>query len=187
MRGFWWSHVGWILSGRNDETRTELIPDFHRYPELRWLNRWHLVPPIALAVALFLAGGWPWLVWGYFASTVLLWHGSFTINSLAHVFGRRRYATTDSSRNSFLLALVTMGEGWHNNHHHYMAAARQGFFWWEIDGTYCVLKILSWCGIVRDLRQPPRHVLAATAAATVMGAQPVPSLKGALAGPLAGS
>ena len=159
QRGFWWSHVGWILSDAYNQTETDLIRDFAKYPELRWLNRWFLVPPVALAVAIFLAGGWSALIWGFFISTVLLWHGSFCVNSLAHVFGRRRYPTTDSSRNSLLIALITMGEGWHNNHHHYMASARQGFFWWEIDCTYYVLKLLSWFGIVWELRSPPAHVL----------------------------
>jgi stearoyl-CoA desaturase (delta-9 desaturase) len=114
---------------------------------------------VALAVVLFLIGGWGWLVWGYFLSTVVLWHSSFTVNSLSHIFGKRRYLTTDTSKNNFYLALLTMGEGWHNNHHHYMASARQGFFWWEVDFTYYTLKTLSWFRIVWDLRQPPRHVL----------------------------
>ena len=159
LRGFLWSHVGWILSDRYNETRTELIGDFHKYPELRWLNKYHVVPPVILGVCMFLAGGWGMLVWGYCISTVILWHSSFTVNSLSHIFGRRRYETSDSSKNNVLLALITMGEGWHNNHHHYMASARQGFFWWEVDFTYYLLKMLSWCGIVWDLRQPPRHIL----------------------------
>ncbi len=160
LRGFWWSHVGWILSNRYNRTEVEQIRDFYKFPELRWLNRWFLVPPLTLALALFLAGGWEWLVWGFFVSTVLLWHGSFLVNSLAHVFGRRRYPTPDNSRNSFLMALLTLGEGWHNNHHHYMASARQGFFWWEIDVTYYLLKLLAWFGLVWELREPPPHVLA---------------------------
>jgi stearoyl-CoA desaturase (delta-9 desaturase) len=157
--GFWWAHLGWILSNKYDRTRTELIADFQRFRELRWLNKYHLVPPVTLATILFLIGGWGALVWGFFIRTVMLWHGSFTINSLAHVFGRRRYQTTDTSKNSFLLSLITCGEGWHNNHHHYMAAARQGFFWWEIDFTYYVLKVLSWVRIVWDVRQPPPAIL----------------------------
>jgi stearoyl-CoA desaturase (delta-9 desaturase) len=157
--GFWWSHVGWILSDRFDATRSELVPDLYRYPELRWLNKYHLLPPVVMAVALFLIGGWGLMVWGFFIRTVLLWHGSFTVNSLAHVFGRRRYPTADTSKNSFLLALITMGEGWHNNHHHFMAAARQGFFWWEFDPTFYILKVLSWCRIVWDLRPVPAHLL----------------------------
>jgi len=161
--GFWWSHVGWILSNRFDETRTELIPDLHKFPELRWLNKYHLVPPFVMAITLFLIGGWGMMFWGFFIRTVVLWHGSFTVNSLTHVFGRRRYPTTDTSRNSFIIALITMGEGWHNNHHHYMASARQGFFWWEFDPTYYVLKVLSWFRLVWDLRPVPLHVLHATA------------------------
>jgi stearoyl-CoA desaturase (delta-9 desaturase) len=108
---------------------------------------------------MFLIGGWGMLVWGYCISTVILWHSSFTINSLSHLIGRRRYITEDTSKNNLILALVTMGEGWHNNHHHYMASARQGFFWWEIDLTYYVLKVLSWFRIVWDLREPPAHLL----------------------------
>jgi stearoyl-CoA desaturase (delta-9 desaturase) len=163
--GFWWSHVGWILSDKFDETRSELIPDLHKFPELRWLNKYYLVPPVVMAVTLFLIGGWGMMLWGFFIRTVLLWHGSFTVNSLAHVFGRRRYQTEDTSKNSLLLALITMGEGWHNNHHHYMAAARQGFFWWEIDGTFYVLKVLSWFRLVWDLRPVPPHMLAPNEAA----------------------
>ncbi len=162
--GFWWSHVGWILSDRYNDTRVELIRDFYKYPELRWLNRYHLVPPVALAAALFLVGSWGMLVWGFFISTVLLWHTSFTINSLSHVFGWRRYETSDTSRNNPFLALLTMGEGWHNNHHHYMASARQGFFWWEVDLTYYVLRVLSWFRIVWDLRQPPEALLSPSGA-----------------------
>jgi stearoyl-CoA desaturase (delta-9 desaturase) len=164
--GFWWSHVGWILSDSYNKTEMHLIRDFAKFPELRWLDRYHLVPPAVLAVALFLFGGWGALVWGFFISTVILWHGSFTINSLAHLFGRRRYQTTDTSRNNWWLALITLGEGWHNNHHHYMASVRQGFFWWEIDVTYYVLKLLSWCRIVWDLRIPPPHVLYPSEAAS---------------------
>lgn len=162
--GFWWSHVGWILSDRYNTTQVDLIRDFHKYRELRWLNRYHLVPPVVLAVALFLIGGWGMLIWGFFISTVVLWHSSFTINSLSHLFGRRRYATSDTSKNNVFLALLTMGEGWHNNHHHYMASARQGFFWWEVDLTYYTLKVLSWFKIVWDLRQPPETALIPTEA-----------------------
>jgi len=159
--GFWWSHVGWILSDKYNVTQVDLIRDFHKYPELRWLNRYHLVPPVILAVSLFLLGGWGMLVWGFAISTVILWHSSFTVNSLSHLFGSRRYPTTDTSRNNVFLALLTMGEGWHNNHHHYMASARQGFFWWEVDFTYYLLKALSWFRIVWDLRQPTEVALAA--------------------------
>jgi stearoyl-CoA desaturase (delta-9 desaturase) len=159
--GFYWSHVGWILAPDYDETLYERIPDMAKYPELRWLNEHYLIPPVALAVLLYLVGGLPWLVWGFFISTTVLWHATFTINSLAHVFGSRRYATTDASRNNLWLALLTMGEGWHNNHHRYMNSARQGFFWWEVDASYYVLVVLSWFGIVWDLHQPPAKILVA--------------------------
>jgi stearoyl-CoA desaturase (delta-9 desaturase) len=153
--GFWWSHVGWILDMNNDATKLENVKDLARYPELVWLNRYHVVPAAIVGVGMFLVGGWPLLFWGFFLSTVLCWHGTFIINSLCHVFGSRRYQTTDTSRNNLLFALITLGEGWHNNHHHYQSSTRQGFFWWEIDITYYVLKTLSWMGIVWDLRQPP--------------------------------
>jgi stearoyl-CoA desaturase (delta-9 desaturase) len=158
VRGFWWSHVGWILCDRTGGTDLDRIRDFAKYPELRFLNRHDWIGPWALGVASFLIGGWSGLVVGFFGSTVLLWHGTFVINSLAHVFGRRRYHTRDTSRNSLILALVTGGEGWHNNHHHYPASARQGFYWWEIDATYYVLRALSWVGIVRDLKVPTRTI-----------------------------
>jgi stearoyl-CoA desaturase (delta-9 desaturase) len=156
--GFYWSHVGWILSDKFEETRWEKIPDLRKYPELRWLNRWHLVPPTALAVLLALVGGPSALIWGFFVSTVVLWHCTFFINSLAHVFGKRRYPTTDTSRNSFLLALLTLGEGWHNNHHYYMTTANQGWFWWELDVSYYLLRLLSAFGLVWDLATPPRKI-----------------------------
>ena len=157
--GFWWAHVGWILSSRYDETPSDLIKDFVKYPELRRLNKWHLVPGILLAVLLLVFGGWPAFVWGFLVSTVLTWHATFAINSLTHVFGRRRYRTTDTSRNSVLLALLTLGEGWHNNHHYYQTATRQGFFWWELDISYYILKLLSIPHIVWGLREPPERVL----------------------------
>jgi stearoyl-CoA desaturase (delta-9 desaturase) len=158
QRGFLWSHVGWILCDRYAETRYESIKDFARFPELRFLNRFYLLPPVLLAVVLFLIGGFPVLVWGFFVSTVLLWHGTFTINSLSHVFGRRRYKTTDTSRNNWLLALVTCGEGWHNNHHYHQNTANQGWFWWEVDLTYYGLKLLQGLGLVWELRTPSPSV-----------------------------
>ena len=158
--GFWWSHVGWILSDKYNDTRFDYIGDFAKFPELRWLNKYCLVPPAVLGAALFLIGGWGLFAWGFCLSTVLLWHGTFTINSLSHIFGKRRFPTTDTSKNNWLLALVTLGEGWHNNHHYYMASARQGFYWWEIDLTFYTLKVLSWFRLVRELRRVPEHVLA---------------------------
>ncbi len=176
QRGFWWSHVGWILCNKYDETKFDRIRDFARYPELRWLNKYFLVPPVLMCVALFLIGGWGLLVWGYFISTVFLWHGTFTINSLSHLFGSKRYQTTDDSRNNWLLALITMGEGWHNNHHYYMSTANQGFFWWEIDASYYFLKIFSWLGLVWDLRTPPQRILDGAAAPEELAAAAPPAL-----------
>ena len=156
--GFWWSHVGWILSRKTEDTNFKTIPDLARYPELRWLNTYHVVPGVALAVSLWLVGSWWALVWGFFVSTSVLWHGTFSINSLAHWWGRRRYDTTDDSKNSFALALITMGEGWHNNHHYYPRSAAQGFFWWEVDMTMYILRALSAVGLVWDLQTPPKAV-----------------------------
>ncbi len=158
-RGFWWAHVGWILCRKYEDTDLSRVKDLAKYPELRWLDKHYLVPPTILAVLVFALGGASALFTGFFLSTVLLYHGTFTINSLTHRFGRRRYATTDTSKNSLLLALITLGEGWHNNHHYYQGSANQGFFWWEIDVSYYTLVVLSWFGLVRDLRKPPQKVL----------------------------
>lgn len=152
QRGFWWAHVGWILSNQHDGYDPRLIQDFGKFPELRWLNRHHWVPTAVLGAALFLIGGWSVFVWGYVVSTVLLFHCTFAINSLAHLWGWRRFDTPDGSRNNPLLALITLGEGWHNNHHQYMYSCRQGLCWWEVDLTFYVLKLLSWLRITRDLR-----------------------------------
>jgi stearoyl-CoA desaturase (delta-9 desaturase) len=153
------SHVGWILSRRHDATDLVKIADFSRYPELMWLHRYHLVPAIVLAVVCFLIDGWPGLVVGFFCSTVLVYHATFCINSLAHVHGRRRYVTGDDSRNNWFLAFLTMGEGWHNNHHACQSSVRQGFRWWEIDPTYYILSILARVGVVWNLKTPPQQLL----------------------------
>jgi len=160
QQGIFWSHVGWILCDKYGPTDKDAIRDFVRYPELRFLDRHDWIGPWALGVASFLVAGWSGLVVGFFLSTVLLWHATFSVNSWAHLVGRRRYATSDTSRNSWAVALLTSGEGWHNNHHHYQASARQGFFWWEIDPTYYVLRLLSLVGVVHQLRTPPARVRA---------------------------
>jgi stearoyl-CoA desaturase (Delta-9 desaturase) len=157
--GFWYSHVGWILATDTEETDYSRISDMARYPELRWLNNYHVVPGVALAVGLYLVGGWNALVWGFFVSTTLLWHGTFTINSLSHIWGKRRYQTTDNSKNNPVLAIVTMGEGWHNNHHYYQRSVRQGFHWWQIDMTYYILRALAAVGIVWDLHLPSQKII----------------------------
>ena len=156
--GFIWSHVGWVMSRNYLATDFDRIKDFAKYPELRWLNSMHLLPYLAMCVALFAIGGLPWLVWGAFVSTVLLWHGTFTINSLAHVIGKRRFQTRDDSRNNWFLALITLGEGWHNNHHRSPGSASQAMYWWEIDITYYILVALSKVGLISDLRKHPKSV-----------------------------
>jgi stearoyl-CoA desaturase (delta-9 desaturase) len=159
QRGFLYSHVGWIFARSHDATDLVKVEDFARYPELRWLHRYELVPALVLALICLAVGGWSGLVVGFFWSTVLLYHATFCINSLAHVSGRRRYVTGDDSRNNWLLAFFTMGEGWHNNHHAYQSSVRQGFRWWEYDGTYYLLKALAWARLVWNLKLPPREVL----------------------------
>ncbi len=172
--GFLYSHLGWIFSPRNNETKAHLVPDLGRFAELRFLDRFDLLVPIVFGTAVFALGailervypalgtnGWQMLVWGFFVSTVALSHATFTINSLSHQFGRRRFPTTDTSRNNWLLALLTMGEGWHNNHHYYATATRQGFYWWEIDLTYYGLWLLSRLGLIWDLKPVPAEVLTA--------------------------
>jgi stearoyl-CoA desaturase (delta-9 desaturase) len=158
--GFWWSHMGWILARDLEGTDLSNIRDFTRYRELRWLNTYWMVPPIAAGALTFALGGWFALVWGFAVCQVLCWHGTFTINSLSHLWGRRRYATDDDSRNNPVLAVITMGEGWHNNHHHYQVASRQGFFWWEIDVTYYILRALAAIGVIWDLHGVPDHIRA---------------------------
>ena len=158
QHGFAWSHAGWFLARASFATRHELVPDLMRYPELRLLDRFDALVPALLAASLYALGGLEYLVWGFCVSTVALWHATFTINSLAHRFGSRRYATRDDSRNNAWLALLTFGEGWHNNHHQYPGAARQGFYWWEVDLTWYGLRLLAALGLVRDLRTVPATV-----------------------------
>jgi stearoyl-CoA desaturase (delta-9 desaturase) len=154
-KGFIYSHLGWIFVRRHDPTDLVKVADLARYPELMWLHRFELVPAVALGVLCFLIGGWSMLVVGFFWSTVAVYHATFCINSLAHVRGSKRYVTGDESRNNWLLAFFTMGEGWHNNHHACQRSVRQGFRWWEIDPTFYLLKVCSWLGLVWDLKAPP--------------------------------
>lgn len=171
LTGFLWAHIGWMTSSKNFPTNYEAIRDLAKYPELVFLNRYDMVVPALLAGSLYGLGevlrmfapglhttGGQLVIWGFFISTVVLLHCTLMINSLAHAMGNRRFETTDDSRNSLFLALITFGEGWHNNHHRYMNSARQGFYWWEIDMTYYGLRILSWLGIVWDLRPVPASV-----------------------------
>ncbi len=175
QHGFIYSHMGWFMTPSNFAPRLQLIRDFARYPELRFLDRFDVVVPVLAGAAVWIAGdllarfapglgtsGAQLFVWGVI-STVVLFHGTFTINSLAHIIGRQRYATGDGSRNSWLLTLITLGEGWHNNHHHYAASARLGHRWWEIDPAHAVLRLFARVGLIWDLRGVPEHVLATAA------------------------
>ena len=171
VRTLWWAHLGWVLCRKYDMIDPHLVRDWESYPELRWLDRHFLVPPTALAVTLVLIGllleryapglhtsGLQLLVYGFVLSTVLLYHGTFTVNSLAHLYGCRRFATQDHSRNNWLVALITLGEGWHNNHHYYPASERQGFYWWELDMTHSIITVLAWCRLVWAVRTPPARL-----------------------------
>jgi stearoyl-CoA desaturase (Delta-9 desaturase) len=169
--GFWWAHFGWFLTPKAFKTNYKVIPDFAKYPELRFLDRFDLVVPVALALLCFGFGelvawgdpdlgvtGLQILVWGFFISTFACYHVTYLVNSLAHVMGSRRYETKDDSRNNLVVALLTFGEGWHNNHHHYPNSTRQGFYWWEIDLTYYGLYFMSLLGLTWDLRGVPKRV-----------------------------
>lgn len=168
--GFWWAHIGWITSKKNFPTDYSKITDLAKYPELVFLNRFDTLIPILFAGSLYGLGaylgaqgvdtsGAQLLVWAFFISTTVLFHGTSCINSLAHVWGTKRFKTTDDeSRNSFILTLITLGEGWHNNHHRYQATTKQGFYWWEFDPTYYLLKMLSWTGLIWGLKGVPESV-----------------------------
>lgn len=168
QHGLFWSHLGWFLSDTHFATRSERVQDLSRFPELRFLDRFDILAPVLLAAGIYGLGeclaayrsalatdGLQLLVWGFAISTVALYHATFSVNSLAHHWGTRRYPTSDHSRNNVLITLLTLGEGWHNNHHHYPGSARQGFFGWEIDMTYYGLKLLEYFGLIRELRLVP--------------------------------
>lgn len=158
--GFWGAHMGWILSREADSPDLSNVRDLQAFPELRWLDRYKWLPIVAYAVACFAIAGVPGLVWGFVVSTLLVLHATALINSLGHVWGTRRYATSDGSRNNALLAVLTLGEGWHNNHHHAMSSMRQGFFWWEVDFTYYTLRVAEMLGLIWDVRKPSTRALA---------------------------
>ena len=169
---FFWSHTGWFLTKANFITHTRLVKELSRFPELRLIDRFDIVIPILTCLGLFYIGeylntahpaletnGLQLLSWGFVLSTILLYHSTFLVNSVAHLWGKKRYDTKDSSRNNFIVAILTFGEGWHNNHHHYPGSASQGFYWWEIDITFWILKFLSWLGIIWDLKKVPENIL----------------------------
>jgi stearoyl-CoA desaturase (delta-9 desaturase) len=158
-KGFLYSHVGWIFDRKHDQADLTKVADLTRWPELMWLKKFELLPVVVLAALCFLVAGWSGLVVGFLWSTVLVYHATFSINSLAHVRGSKRYVTGDDSRNNWLLAILTLGEGWHNNHHAFQSSVRQGFRWWETDAAYYALKGMSWLGLIWDMKMPPAHVL----------------------------
>jgi len=159
QHGFLYAHMGWIFTARHDATDFDAVPDLARYRELVWLNAHPYLPAASLAALAYVLAGWPGVVVGFVWSTVALYHGTFMINSLAHVHGRVRYVTGDDSRNNWWLAVLTLGEGWHNNHHAYQRSTRQGFRWWEFDPTFYALRALSWLRLVWDLGEPPPEVV----------------------------
>lgn len=169
--GFWWSHFGWVFSRSARRTRTENIRDFEKYPEIRWLNRYYQVPPLGLLALMIVLGfvlqkvapslgtsPLQMAVWGFLISTILLYHATFFVNSLAHVWGSRRFDTKDRSRNNLWIALLTLGEGWHNNHHRFPHSQRQGLFWWEIDITHYVLSFFEKIGMIWDVKRPSQNI-----------------------------
>jgi stearoyl-CoA desaturase (delta-9 desaturase) len=189
--GFWNSHILWWGRIRNVPPRLDLIKDLAKYKELMFIDRFDAIAPLTVALFSFGLGaalerwapglgtnGLQMLVWGFVVSTAVLFHGVATINSLAHVFGSRRFRTSDQSRNNPLLAVITLGEGWHNNHHHYPNSARNGFYWWEFDPTYYGLKALSWLGLVWDLKPVPARILAEGRAKTQLAVVPKWGLTG---------
>ena len=161
VSGFYYAHIGWFL---NDARHDRLAPtnpvvrDFSSAPEIVWLERYHVVPPLALAVAMYLAGGWPWLVWGFCLPTMTLAHATFAINTINHMFGSRRFETRDASRNNVFTAVFAAGEGWHNNHHRYQRAARNGFYWWEFDPTWYVIRAMKAVGLAWDVQVVPARI-----------------------------
>jgi len=172
--GFVWSHMGWFLSMKHFNTQEEWVKDLAKYPELRWLDRFDIIVPIFYAASLWGLGygleayypelntnGWQMLIWGYFVSSIVLIHCTLMVNSLGHQYGTRRFDTGDDSRNNGFIALVSLGEGWHNNHHHYPVSARQGFYWWEIDISYYLLKLMAALGLIWSLKDvPPERLFA---------------------------
>jgi stearoyl-CoA desaturase (delta-9 desaturase) len=163
VSGFYHAHIGWFLDGTRWRTVSAANPvsrDFGRVPELRWLDRYSWAPPLLLAVALFAAGGWPWLAWGFCLPTVTLAHATFAINTVNHLWGTRRFHTRDDSTNNAFTAFFAVGEGWHNNHHRYQRAARNGFYWWEFDPTYYVIRAMAALGLAWNLQPVPARIYA---------------------------
>lgn len=178
QQGFYWAHVGWILAPDYNDYDAKRVKDLTKFRELVFIDKYHFIPPLTLAIATYVfgllmtgtaMGGLTYFLWGFCLSTVILYHTTFAINSFCHLLGSRRYETGESSKNSFILAILTLGEGWHNNHHYYPHCARQGFFWWEIDPTYYVIKFLKLVRIVHEIKEPNKRVLDGKEATAVLG------------------
>lgn len=172
QRGFWWAHIGWLWADRFNVTKYENMKDFDKYPEMKWINTYYFIPPIVTAFMMYGLGwvlnawypglgtsGFQMLAWGFFASTVLLYHGTFLVNSATHIVGKRVYPTSDNSKNSMWISLLTMGEGWHNNHHYFPSSESQGLEWWQIDMSHYIITMLSWVGVVWDIKRIPRRLV----------------------------
>ena len=195
QHGFWWAHCGWIFSMAYRRADERLVSTFTRFRELRLLDRFYGVPPLTAAAAMFFIGfalqrikpelhtsGPQLLAWGFFVSTVLVHHAIYSVNTIGHLFGSRRFESSDQSRNNVVVALLTFGDGWHNNHHFYPRSARHGFYWWEVDLTLYILKALSYLGIVWDLQTPPQRIFAETASGRALNETLVAPPSGELAG-----
>ena len=171
-KGFWWSHTVWLTNPKAFAPDFQVVRDLTRYPELMWLDQFFIVPWLIYMGAMYGVGfvmeqtvpgwgigRWQMFVWAGLLRTVALWHLTWSINSLMHIVGNKRYATNDDSRNSFILALLTLGEGWHNNHHRYMGSARNGFYWWQVDITYYVICVLRWLGLIHNVKTVTQKIL----------------------------
>lgn len=178
QQGFYWAHVGWILAPDYNDYDAKRVKDLTKFPELVFIDKFHFIPPMCLALATYVfgllmtgtaMGGLTYFLWGFCLSTVILYHTTFAINSFCHLLGSRRYETGESSKNSFILAILTLGEGWHNNHHYYPHCARQGFFWWEIDPTYYVIKFLKLIRVVHEIKEPSARVIEGKEATAALG------------------
>ena len=154
--GAWWSHVGWILLGETNHNNTRMLskyaPDLAKFPFYVWLNNYHWVPLTVLGFLLYAIGGWPLFLWGGCLRVVVGLHSTWLVNSATHMWGRRRFETRDDSRNSWWVALLTFGEGWHNNHHAHPASARHGLAWYELDHSWILISILKFFGIAKAVK-----------------------------------
>lgn len=154
--GAWWAHIGWILLGESKHSNTRLMskyaPDLAKDRFYIWLNNWHWVPSVLLAVVLYAIGGLPMVLWGVCLRLVFGLHATWLVNSATHLWGSRRFATRDDSRNNWWVALLTFGEGWHNNHHAHPTSARHGLAWYEFDPSWLLLKVLRACGIAKSIQ-----------------------------------